>query len=580
MGNIDLVLLHPPTLYDFRREPIMYGPISDVVPSTPIFEMYPIGFASLSEYLERNGLRVRIINVALKMLKSKGFDVPKMIQRLRPIAFGLDLHWMAHVQGCLAMAEEIKRIHPHIPIILGGLSASYYHKELLRDYPQVDFIIRGDSTEGPLLELIRCLKEKRRIVHVPNVTWRDEEGHIHSNPITYVPETLDDITIDYRHIMQKVWRYRDPLGYEPFTNWFTYPVTAVFTCRGCRYNCKTCGGSAHTFHRVVNRQRPAYRDPLLLARDIMDIRNHLKAPIMIIGDIFQPDDEYGFKLLSALKGKGIKNQIALELFVPPSREKVERISEAIPNFNLEISPESHDVAVRKAFGRPYDNSTLEEMLKDALDLGCKRIDLFFMTGLPKQTLQSVLDTVNYCRYLLEHYGKNRNLIPFISPLAPFLDPGSPVFENPERYGYKLFYRSVEEHRVAMLSPSWKYALNYETTWMTRDEIVYGTYEAGLRLNRLKGKFGLIDTKTALATEKRIKDAVRLMKRIDEVANIEDQTRRDRELTNLGLHIYKLNMSTVCEKRELEWPMHWIRMNPLKIFKTLFIRLQPNILEGE
>jgi len=580
MGKIDLVLLHPPSLYDFRKEPIMYGPISDVVPSTPIFEMYPIGFTSLSEYLERNGLRVRIINVALKMLKSEGFDVPKMIQRLRPIAFGLDLHWMAHVQGSLALAEEIKRIHPQIPVILGGLSASYYHEELLRDYPQVDFIIRGDSTEVPLLELIKCLKEKRRISHIPNLTWRGEGGQTHSNPITYVPETLDNITIDYRHIMQKVWRYRDPMGYEPFNNWFTYPVTAVFTCRGCHHNCKTCGGSANTFHRVVNRQRPAFRDPLLLARDIMDIRNHLKAPIMIIGDIFQPGDEYGLNLLSALKGKGIKNQVALEFFVPPSREKLERISEAIPNFNLEISPESHDVAVRKAFGRPYDNSALEGMVRDAIDLGCKRIDLFFMTGLPRQTLQSVLDTVNYCRYLLERYGESRRLVPFISPLAPFLDPGSPVFENPDKYGYKLFYRSVEEHRLAMLSPSWKYALNYETQWMTRDEIVYGTYEAGLRLNRLKGEFGLIDTKTALATEKRIKDAVRLMRRIDEIGHIEDQAQRNRELAKLELHINKLNMSTVCEKRELEWPMHWIRMNPLRVFKTLFMRLQPNISEGE
>ncbi|UCD70577.1 MAG: TIGR04190 family B12-binding domain/radical SAM domain protein [Syntrophobacterales bacterium] len=580
MGKIDLILLHPPTLYDFRKEPVMYGPISDVVPSTPIFEMYPIGFASLSEYLERNGLHVRIINVALKMLKSKDFDVPKMIHRLRPIAFGLDLHWMAHVQGCLALAEEIKRVHPRIPVILGGLSATYYHEEILRDYPQVDFIIKGDSTEVPLLELIRCLKEKRDISHIPNLTWRNERGRIHSNPITYVPETLDDIAIDYRHIMQKVWRYRDPTGYEPFTHWFTYPVTAVFTCRGCRYNCKICGGSANTFHKMTNRQRPAYRDPLLLARDIMDIRNHLRAPIMIIGDIFQPGDVYGFKLLSALKGKGIKNHIAFEFFALPSREKLERISEAIPNFNLEISPESHDVAVRKAFGRLYDNDALEAMVRNALDLGCRRIDLFFMTGLPQQTRQSVLDTVDYCRYLLERYGKRRRLLPFISPLAPFLDPGSPAFENPERYGYRLFYRSVEEHRMAMLSPSWKYTLNYETEWMTRDEIVYGTYEAALRLNRLKGEFGLIDTKTALATEKRIKDAVKLMRRIDEVAHIDDQTRRNRELTKLGLHINKLNMSTVCEKRELEWPLHWISMNPLRVFKTLFMRLQSNVLEGE
>ncbi len=580
MAKTDLVLLHPPSLYDFRKEPVMYGPISDVVPSTPIFEMYPIGFASLSEYLERNGLRVRIINVALKMLKSNSFDVAKMLRRLQPIAFGLDLHWMAHVQGCLALAEEVKRIHPHTPVILGGSSATYYHGEILRDYPQVDFIVRGDSTEAPLLELIRCLKEERDISHIPNLTWRDEGGQVHANPIGHVPETLDHIAIDYRHIMQKVWKYRDPVGYEPFTNWYMYPITAVFTCRGCRYNCKTCGGAANTFRRVANRQRPAYRDPLLLAQDIMDIRNHLKAPIMIIGDIFQPGDEYGFKLLNALKGKGIQNHVALEFFVPPSREKLERISETIPNFNLEISPESHDAAVRNAFGRPYDNAALEEMVKNALNLGCKRIDLFFMTGLPKQTLQSVLDTVEYCRYLLERYGESRRLIPFISPLAPFLDPGSPVFENPERYGYKLFYRTIEEHRLAMLSPSWKYALNYETKWMTREEIVYGTYEAALRLNRLKGEFGLIDMKTALATERRIQEAVRLMRRIDEIASIEDREHRKRELAKLGLHISRLNMSTVCEKSELEWPLHWIRMNPFRVFKTLFMKVQPNILKGE
>ena len=69
MATTDLILLHPPTYYDFRKRPGIYGPISDVVPSTPIFEMYPIGFTSLSEYLERHGLKVRIINVALKMIK-------------------------------------------------------------------------------------------------------------------------------------------------------------------------------------------------------------------------------------------------------------------------------------------------------------------------------------------------------------------------------------------------------------------------------------------------------------------------------------------------------------------------------
>jgi len=159
MASTDLILLHPPTLYDFRKRPGIHGPISDVVPSTPIFEMYPIGFASLSEYLERHGLKVRIINVALKMLKDEELDVEQLIRRQRPVAFGIDLHWMAHVQGALALGEIIKRFHPKIPVILGGLSATYFHEEILRDYPFVDFVVRGDSTEQPLLQLLKAIKE-------------------------------------------------------------------------------------------------------------------------------------------------------------------------------------------------------------------------------------------------------------------------------------------------------------------------------------------------------------------------------------------------------------------------------------
>ena len=58
MTRIDLVLLHAPSVYDFRERSIMFGPVSDMVPSTPIFEMYPLGFSTMGEYLERRGIHV------------------------------------------------------------------------------------------------------------------------------------------------------------------------------------------------------------------------------------------------------------------------------------------------------------------------------------------------------------------------------------------------------------------------------------------------------------------------------------------------------------------------------------------
>jgi hypothetical protein len=37
MSQPDLVLLHAPSVYDFRQRSILYGPISDLIPSCTIF---------------------------------------------------------------------------------------------------------------------------------------------------------------------------------------------------------------------------------------------------------------------------------------------------------------------------------------------------------------------------------------------------------------------------------------------------------------------------------------------------------------------------------------------------------------
>ena len=133
----DLILLHAPSVYDFRRHSILYGPVSDLVPSTPVFEMYPIGFTTMAEYLERHEFRVRILNLAVRMLNDDNFDPEALITALDPVAFGIDLHWLPHAHGALAVAEMVKRHHPDTPVIFGGFSATYYHEELIR-YPFVD----------------------------------------------------------------------------------------------------------------------------------------------------------------------------------------------------------------------------------------------------------------------------------------------------------------------------------------------------------------------------------------------------------------------------------------------------------
>jgi hypothetical protein len=201
-------------------------------------------------------------------------------------------------------------------------------------------------------------------------------------------------------------------------------------------------------------------------------------------------------------------------------------------------------------------------MRYALEAGVKRLDVFFMIGLPEQDYESVMDTVEYSKYLMEELdpGPQRRLIPFISPLAPFLDPGSPVFENPERYGYRFFARTLEEHRQALVQPSWKYVLNYETQWMSRDQIVDSTYEAGLRLNRLKAEFGLVDPDQAARTEARILKARQLIAQVDDIVSIRDPERRAKLLRAIKPQVDDANLSTVCDKAELNVPLTGIKLN--------------------
>ena len=567
MKHDDLILIHAPSVYDFRKESILYGPVSDLVPSTPVFEMYPIGFTTLAEYLERDGFRVRIVNLAVLMMKDRDFDAEVFLRQLKPKAFGIDLHWMPHAHGSLAVAGILKKLHQEIPVIFGGFSSTYFHAELAAR-PEVDYVLRGDSTEEPMRLLMRHIAvpdaDAAAPGNIPNLTWKDHGGVVQVNPLAYIPQNLDHVRLDYSQVVRSVVRNRDLSGALPFIDWLRYPIMAALSCRGCSCRCRTCGGSAMAMDSMCKRDRPAYRKPEDLAADIWSMARWSRGPVFVLGDIRFGSDNYAEKFLSLVKGA--TDQLILEVLTPAPQSFFKMLGAAAPDFILQMSPESHDEKVRAAFGRTYNNEELEATIAAALAEGCKRFDLFFMIGLPEQTYESVMETVEYCGRLMERFntGGTPRLFPFISPFAPFLDPGSEVFNDPERYGYKLLCHSLEEHRQALVQPSWKHVLNYETRWMNRDEIANATYEAGLRFNQLKLKYGLIGEQQAAATEERIRRAIRLMARIDEILAEPDEKMRAELLLAIKGQVDDANISTVCDKRELEaqisglWKINFIR----------------------
>ncbi|MFZ5626077.1 MAG: TIGR04190 family B12-binding domain/radical SAM domain protein [Bacillota bacterium] len=554
--STDVVFLHAPSVYDFRRDTIFFGPISDVVPSSPAFEMYPMGITSLAETLEKNGYNVRIVNLAYLMLRDPDFDPEKLIARLKPRLFAIDLHWLPHAHGSLEVAQLCKKYHPNIPVAFGGLSSSYYHEELI-SYPYVDFVLRGDSTEEPMRQLVSSLRQGQAdFSSIPNLTWKKPDGQPVVNPLTWIPDNLDYTTIpSYRYVMGSVFKYGSLHNTMPYLDWLSYPITALLTARGCTQNCSICGGSRSAYARICGRQKPAYRSPKALVEDIRFIKSFGKAPIFILHDIRQAGMDYAREFFGLLKKERIPNELIIELFFPADEEYFRLISESVPRFSLELTIETHEEHLRRLNGKfKCSNAAVEATIAAALKYNCRKIDLFFMTGIPGQTYQSALASIDYCRQLLEKFDGDKRLSLFIAPLAPFLDPGSPAFENPEKYGYIKHCQTLEDHRQALTRPSWKHILSYETTTMSRDEIVDATYEAAYRLNELKREYNLIPEEVYEDIRYRITQARQIIAEIDRILLIPDEEVRQLSLQKLKARVAELNRHTICGKDELKWPL--------------------------
>ena len=515
MSSPDLVLLHAPSVYDFRQEMILYGPLADYAALPYALEQYPPSYTALGAYLEHAGYRVQMLNLAKHMLADPTFDVEQAIAALEPVAFGIDLHWLAHAQGALAVAQLVKTCHPRTPVILIGLAATYYHRELM-NYPQVDYVLRGESNQGALMQLLQSLLLGQTPDQVSGVTWRNRLGNVVENPL-HEGEATADIEAS------EEWHGKFDNGDSswpaclPFVRHFEGPFASAAVARGCTHACTICNNSAYAGQRLWGRGAPTFRSPERLADDLLVLRRRRSGAIQVVGDLRQMGMEYAYRFLHAVRG--FSSLVGLDLLQPAPRQFLEEIKARLPHVALVIPIHSHDPEIRRVLGKDYDNASIEQTIGDALALGFKRVHLYFTIGLPRQDRASVDATLTYCGELLARFKSNGRLQPFVAPLMPFLDPGSMAFEEPERTGYRLLYHNLEEHRRALLMPSWKYVLNYETEAMTRHDIVQATYDATKAMARLRAKHDLLTSQRAKETEAAVEQVQRLMFEIDQAIEL-------------------------------------------------------------
>jgi B12-binding domain/radical SAM domain protein len=493
----DIAFIHPPSIYDFRKRNLKAGPISDVVPSTPVFEMYPMGFLSMLSYLVPRGYNARISNVASMMVMSDKFDPVKYLKSLDTEIYGIDLHWLPHVHGAISIARIIKEFNPDARVLLGGFSASYFSDDIMKTYPEIDYVLKGDFQEYSTMKLIDSVEKNIDLGTVPNLVYRDEMRHVKHNPNSK-ENTVDNVFLNYKVLMRNAIKYHDVKGHLPYADWINNPESVTIIEHGCQFNCAFCGGSNFSYRNNFFPVSPVYRNPRTIAKEIELAREILGAPIFVAGDINLAGEKFYGNLFREIKELKADIPILTEYFRPPQKDYLNELSRSFGEFSVEISPESSSENIRRINGREYSNESLEKSIADAKEAGCKKFDVYFTLGISGQGEKELEDDIEYATKLMNHEkGSDMKVYSFISPLTPFIDPGSLIYEKPEKYGFHITARTIEEYyNLLDKGKSWVDFLNYYNDWMSAKDIERLTYQSEIEMITARRDVGLIDSESA------------------------------------------------------------------------------------
>ena len=478
----DLFLLHAPSVYDFReRDDMLFAYLSDSdsVNVTSVYEMYPIGWFSIKQRLAEHGYDTKIVNVASLMLMYPELDVKRLLGRLEAPVFGFDLHWMTQCYGAIELAALLKEVHPEAITIFGGISATYYAKQLIQ-YPSVDVVVQGYDTLEPVTELVTRIRQgSRDFRSIPNLLYKPG-GEVQATGFTHKP------TANYNNERHD-WSYFQKTGRGgPATSKLimTLPNT------GCAHDCGWCGGSKFAYRNIMDvRKTLIQKDNDLIIEELRTMGEAAKRTSIYALQCYSESKGRMHAYLDAVREAGYSS-VSFEQFNLTPLDTLKKMGESTDAYIM-LSPESHDPKISAAAGRgTYTMEQMENWIPRALDAGVKGVMVWFFIGMPYQDRQSVMDTIAYSERLIRKFG-GWSALPLICPMVPFLDPGCRFFEQPEQHGYRIFHRTLEEHRQAMIEPLWHRRLNYETQWLSRRELQDVSYEAIKRLVEIKGEYGVL-----------------------------------------------------------------------------------------
>jgi anaerobic magnesium-protoporphyrin IX monomethyl ester cyclase len=191
----------------------------------------PLGILYCAGVLREAGIEVSLLDQPAKRFSLD--QTVNWVKKEDPDIIGFSV-LLSTAKEAPKIAERVKAENPNITVVFGSHHATFNAERILKKYPFVDIVVRGEA-EHTSLEIARCLEKQRNLDKVEGVTFR-KNGMIVSNPDRPLNKDIDALPFPDRNLAG-VQYVSTIFGAKINTRKFT----TMLSSRGCPFNCSFCG---------------------------------------------------------------------------------------------------------------------------------------------------------------------------------------------------------------------------------------------------------------------------------------------------------------------------------------------------
>lgn len=185
---------------------------------------------------------------------------------IRPRLIGLSVIFQYRAPEFLRLAADLRGCLPDVHITMGGHFPSFAAHELLRDYPFLDSIVRGEG-EITLTELVARLDRPAAWSGIEGLSWRTSDGPMHL-PARPLIDDLDRLPFPVRDTPPA---HHLGVGYSP-----------ILGSRGCYRDCAFC--SIRSFYEASRGRLQRFRSVVNLVDEMEMLYEHHGVRFFVFND--------------------------------------------------------------------------------------------------------------------------------------------------------------------------------------------------------------------------------------------------------------------------------------------------------